>query len=31
MVLSFALTTYGSLVGEREAAKTGAPAANKSH
>jgi L-rhamnose-H+ transport protein len=31
MVASFALTTYGSLVGEREAAKTGAPAATKSH
>ena len=31
MVVSFGLTTYGSLVGEREAAKTGAPAATKSH
>lgn len=31
MVASFALTTYGSPVGEREAAKTGAPAATKSH
>ena len=31
MVVSFGLTTYGSLVGEREAAKNGAPAATKSH
>jgi len=31
MVVSFGLTTYYSLVGYREAAKAGAPAATKSH
>ena len=31
MVGSFGLITYGSLVGEREAAKTGVPTPAKSH
>jgi L-rhamnose-H+ transport protein len=31
MVLSFGLTTYGSLIGDREAVKDGTPSATKSH
>jgi hypothetical protein len=31
IVVSFGLTTYGSLVGDRKAAKAGEPALTKSH